>query len=690
MFIAPPASLQKSLAAKLLIMVFSVYVVIAVVVTAAHMITDYFHTRDSLIKELVLSNKTFEPSLSRLAWNVDMDGIRNLMGGIIELPAIIGVRVNVTGVGVEQLGIVGLGAKDIHFTREQGLSEPVVILDEAGGDLFSYHFPLYYALKGGGKEFVGEAVLYSNRSVVLDRLKVGFTFLIVNAVIKTVALWIIVLWVGRKLITQPLKALTSATQELSLENLDQAKANLGNVQGDELGDLEAAFNAMVDKLRHSIRERDRVSEDLAASERRFKELFENSPVALWDEDFTEVQNFLDNLRASGVDDLNEYLDQHPEDVAKSAELVKINDLNQAVLSLHHSHSKSELMANLANTFIPESYAAFRLELMAMWNGVEDLEFEGWVKTLDGEKLCVTLRWAVVPGEDEKMSRILVSLVDISKRKQAEEELAQHRDHLQELVHERTQELKLARDSAVRANKTKSEFLSCMSHELRTPLNAIIGYSGTINEQIFGPLQNEKYAEYVEDIHASGQHLLQLINDILDVSSIEAGKVELEEEEISVHTIMEDVLMLVQPRANIGQVSLVSEVDADLPSVWADERRLKQILINLMSNAVKFTPEGGTVTLSAELVPRGCLAITVADTGVGMDEEGIEKAMTRFGQVDSQLNRKHEGTGLGLPLAKSLVVLHQGRFHIESEKGKGTMITVTLPSHRVIEGTLKAE
>lgn len=203
-------------------------------------------------------------------------------------------------------------------------------------------------------------------------------------------------------------------------------------------------------------------------------------------------------------------------------------------------------------------------------------------------------------------------------------MAQHRDHLQELVHERTQELKLARDSAVRANKTKSEFLSCMSHELRTPLNAIIGYSGTINEQIFGPLQNEKYAEYVEDIHASGQHLLQLINDILDVSSIEAGKVELEEEEISVHTIMEDVLMLVQPRANIGQVSLVSEVDADLPSVWADERRLKQILINLMSNAVKFTPEGGTVTLSAELVPRGCLAITVADTGVGMDEEGIEK------------------------------------------------------------------
>ncbi len=246
------------------------------------------------------------------------------------------------------------------------------------------------------------------------------------------------------------------------------------------------------------------------------------------------------------------------------------------------------------------------------------------------------------------------------------------------------ELRRSKEEAVFANRAKSEFLANMSHELRTPLNAIIGFAEVLSEQLFGPLGNERYVDYVSDIQNSGRHLLQIINDLLDLSKLEAGKQELYETEVSLPELAETSLSLVQERARTGDVTLVADLPRSLPPVFADERILKQILINLLSNAVKFTPPDGEIAVRMERTAHGGLAIVVADTGIGMTPAEIEVALSPFGQVDSSLARQHQGTGLGLPLVRSLAELHGGTLSLTSEPGSGTVATVSLPAERVLD------
>jgi signal transduction histidine kinase len=237
----------------------------------------------------------------------------------------------------------------------------------------------------------------------------------------------------------------------------------------------------------------------------------------------------------------------------------------------------------------------------------------------------------------------------------------------------------AKQSAELANKSKSEFLANMSHELRTPLNAIIGFSSVMKEELFGKLGSDRYKDYAGDIHDSGTHLLAIINDLLDVSAIEAHKMELRIAACDLREVTESAMRLVAPRAQTAGLQLISDV-GDLPPVHADERRLKQVLLNLLSNAIKFTRAGGSVRIDARVGANGDMMLRVIDTGIGMDAEGISKALERFGQVDSGLDRKHEGTGLGLPLARGLVELHGGALSIESAPNEGTTVTITLPAN----------
>lgn len=241
----------------------------------------------------------------------------------------------------------------------------------------------------------------------------------------------------------------------------------------------------------------------------------------------------------------------------------------------------------------------------------------------------------------------------------------------------------AKRAAEVANHAKTEFLANMSHELRTPLNAVIGFSELIGEEVAGPLGSEKYKEYSGDIRASGEHLLEIINEILDLSKIEAGRMTLLEDTFSVERVVVSSLRLVQERARSGDVALTEEVQADLPYLRGDERMVRQMVTNFLSNAVKFTPEGGSVRVEARHLLDGSIQIDVVDTGIGMTEEEMETSMQPFRQISSSLARKHEGTGLGLPLAKSFIDLHNGSLDIESEAGVGTTIRVTFPPYRSI-------
>jgi PAS domain S-box-containing protein len=262
------------------------------------------------------------------------------------------------------------------------------------------------------------------------------------------------------------------------------------------------------------------------------------------------------------------------------------------------------------------------------------------------------------------------MVDITEQKLAQEQLVRARDQQQE------------------ANKTKSEFLANMSHELRTPLNAIIGFAEIMKGEIFGKLGNSKYSDYVNSIYTSGRHLLDLINDILDLSKIEAGRFELQEEEIDLGDLLKSCYSLLAERARNEGQDFIFQLPDHIPVIYADSRRLKQILINLLTNAIKFTKMGGSVRLVLKSSPKNGLYIAVSDTGIGIKPEDIPKVFEKFSQIDSTLARQHEGTGLGLPIARSLIEFHGGTLKLESVYGEGTIVSLWLPPDRLMGRTIE--
>jgi len=279
---------------------------------------------------------------------------------------------------------------------------------------------------------------------------------------------------------------------------------------------------------------------------------------------------------------------------------------------------------------------------------------------DGLEFWLENRVSLVEWEDGRALQSIV--VDITQRKRAEQELV-------------AANLKLEH-----ANQAISRFVSSMSHELRTPLNAIIGFSETIQAEILGPLGNERYKEYIGDIHFSGKHLLGLINEILDLAKMEQGELQLEDDEIDIGDMTAATLRLMTPMAEKGDVNLVSDIQDDLPMLHADERSVRQVLFNLLSNAVKFTKPGGTVATKAVIDKNGDLVIAVADSGIGIPPEILDRITEPF--VQAKTSKQRQGTGLGLAIVKALVELHGGTLNLTSVVGEGTTVTATWPARRL--------
>ena len=310
------------------------------------------------------------------------------------------------------------------------------------------------------------------------------------------------------------------------------------------------------------------------------------------------------------------------------------------------------------------------------------------------------RWLLVSRQRTSDGGMVHVRTDITRLKQHEQALRESEERLRGMLHELEQShaqlerqsfqlTRLADQAAVQlqtaeaASVAKSQFLANISHELRTPLNAILGFSEIMKAEMFGPLGSPQYRGYAADIHDSGSHLLTVINDILDLSKIEAGKFELNEEICDATRLVRDAVRFVAERVNSGGLRLQQRLPPVLPAVRADGRLVKQILLNLLSNAIKFTPAGGTITVSADIDREANLSLTVADTGIGIAAGQLERVLQPFTQVENTLTRTHAGTGLGLPLCKSLIELHGGRLVLESAVGRGTSVTVTLPKERVL-------
>ena len=331
-------------------------------------------------------------------------------------------------------------------------------------------------------------------------------------------------------------------------------------------------------------------------------------------------------------------------------------------SVAESETRAGGNLNSSGATHPDDRALVAEHMRRRLSGEETVSsFEFRLLRRDGTVVWVHTRATLVNWNGEPA--LLSWLSDITKRKAIEAEITR------------------SKESAETANQAKTAFLATISHELRTPLNAIIGFAEVIKDEIFGPVGLKRYADYARDIHNSGRHLLDLINDILDLSKLESGMLELREEIVDLGGLVDECVGIVRDRAQKSQIMLATKMEAHLPKLSCDERALKQVLLNFLSNAIKFTLAGGSVTTGANHGADG-VAIWVRDTGIGMSEADVKVALVAFRQIDSNISRQYQGAGLGLSISKSLIELHGGTLAVDSAPGIGTTMTAIFPASRI--------
>jgi signal transduction histidine kinase len=416
-------------------------------------------------------------------------------------------------------------------------------------------------------------------------------------------------------------------------------------------------------LRTDITELRMAEKNRQVNEERYRQLFDYAGFAMWDEDLTAVIARLSELRLSGIGDLRDYLESNIEEAFNLAGLIKFNSVNEAMKTMYGISSVEQINKDFMQMMDEHSILSIVDVMCAIWNGDHQYVAELNHKGLDGKDMTVLMS---IPFSEVDWKHVPVSGIDITARKKSEEEV------------------RLAKEAAQIADRTKSEFLANMSHELRTPLNAIIGFSSIIKDQTFGAESTERYRDYATDIFNSGEHLLKIINDILDLSKIESGTTILNEEQVHIGAVLDTTCKFVQDRATKTGVILKRPDESADFSLLGDARMITQIFLNLLSNAIKFTRQGDEVSILIERAPDQSVAISVVDTGIGIAAEDIPLVLSTFGQTADSMTRSTDGTGLGLPIVSSLAVLHDGELRLESEPGVGTTATVCFPAKRVID------
>jgi PAS domain S-box-containing protein len=412
----------------------------------------------------------------------------------------------------------------------------------------------------------------------------------------------------------------------------------------------------------------KTEEALQNSEIRFRTLFENSPIALWEEDFSGIKLVFDELKKSGISDLRTYLEENSQDFEDLLKRVIILDINQAALDMSGAESKEELLDKLDKISTDQNKDVWKAQLFALDESEPCFESESSHLTLQGELKHTYIRQTIAPGSEASWNRVLISISDITALKNTQAALG------------------IAKQEAEQAAQAKAEFLANMSHEIRTPLNAVIGMSSLLMDT---DLDTEQI-NYIQTVRSSSDALLDVINDILDFSKIEAGKIELESEPFYLHELVETSLDLIAPKIAEKHLDLGYIMENDVPTkIIGDATRIRQVLANLLSNAAKFTEKGEVVVeISSQLLGGNQYSIhfKVRDTGIGIPQDRIDHLFQSFSQVDASTTRKYGGTGLGLAISKQLIGLMGGEIWIESEVDVGTTFHFKL----AVEGSMATD
>lgn len=432
----------------------------------------------------------------------------------------------------------------------------------------------------------------------------------------------------------------------------------------EIGEPETDRNGVVIRSRGTMQDvtnQRLVETALQDSETRYQEIFDEAPATLWVEDWTKVKQWIDRLTEQGVTDWPTYLTDNRDQVIDAYDLAEILQTSNASLQLFGATNEDDYLQYVTGAQVtPGELDAFVEVLLLILDGQWEFEVDSMDTRMDDTMILVHTRGIVPPAYRHDWSKLIYSMEDVTDKRAV------------------AVALKQAKEEAEKANRVKSQFLAHMSHELRTPLNAITGFTQLIADESFGQHSHPKYREYANDVLDSGHLLLAVINDILDLSKIEAGEIALDPVRFSLHPVLQDCVKLITIQ-NADRSTFIQALPSEnVPHLYADERVFRQIILNLLSNANKFTPDGGHITITSERRDDKMTLVHVVDDGMGISDDDLVTVLEPFGQARSDIRVTHEGTGLGLPLSLELVKLHGGNLHIQSELNVGTTVTVSFP------------